>query len=265
MNIFKHEMRMHRTSIIIWSLSFTLLLLIFMGLYPTIEKNMTNFSIILNNFPSELSSAINIELLTFGNPLGFFSFIFVYVSLIAAIQAMKYGLSILSIEEREKTADFLLSKPVSRRKLLVSKVLAVVTALLITNVIFFLVSYFTVNQYSKGIFNKKTFVLITQSIFFMQLIFMSIGLFISMIPRKIKAVTPITMGVVFGFFIIQMFSSAFDDKSFEYFTPFKYFDAGEILVTQSYNPIYVLLSIAIVVLSLGFTYYRYINKDMAQI
>lgn len=107
--------------------------------------------------------------------------------------------------------------------------------------------------------------MIAQSVFFMQLIFMSIGLLISMIPKKIKAVTPITMGVVFGFFIIQMFSSAFDDKSFEYFTPFKYFDAGEILVTQTYNSTYVLLSIIIVVLSLGFVYYRYINKDMAQI
>lgn len=265
MNIFKHEMRMHRISIFIWSSSFTLLLLIFMSLYPTVEKNMTNFSIILENFPSELASAINIELLIFGNPLGFYSFTFVYVSLIAAIQAMKYGLSILSIEEREKTADFLLSKPVSRRKLLISKILAVVSSLLITNIIFFFVSYFTVSQYSEGIFDRRTFVLIAQSVFFMQLIFMSIGLLISMIPKKIKAVTPITMGVVFGFFIIQMFSSAFDDKSFEYFTPFKYFDAGEILVTQTYNSTYVLLSIIIVVLSLGFVYYRYINKDMAQI
>jgi ABC-2 type transport system permease protein len=258
-------MRMHRHSIIYWSVSFCLLMVLFMTLYPTIEKNVNNFAKLLDNFPPEFIAAFNIDILTFGNALGFYAFTFVYTSLIAAIQATKYGISILSIEEREKTADFLLTKPVSRKTILFQKLLASTTSLAITNTIFFLAAYFTVSNYAGDDMRIKPFILITLSLFLVQLIFMAIGLFISMIPQKIKAVNPITMGIVFAFFIIQLFSSAFDDKSVTYFTPFKYFDAEVIIQTNRYDPVYLALTFSLIIILGGIAITRYLKKDMAQI
>jgi ABC-2 type transport system permease protein len=265
MNIFKHEMRMHFSSIVIWSISFSAAMLLFMSLYPAIAKNVANFTNLLDNFPPEFLAAFSIELESFGSPLGFYAFTFVYSSLIAAIQAMKYGLSILSIEEREKTADFLLSKPISRQRILIGKVSAVIVSLIITNVVFFTTAYVTVSRHAGSGLDLRLFTLITLSVFLVQLVFMSIGLMISMIPRKIKAVTPITMGVVFGFFTIQLFASAFEDKSLEFLTPFKYFDAESILETGHYDPLYSLIAVIIILTSAIFTYVRYVRKDMAQI
>ncbi len=265
MNIFYHEMRMHRHSIIIWSISFCLIMILFMTLYPVIEKNVNNFAKLLKNFPPEFIAAFNIDIMTFGNALGFYAFTFAYTSLIAAIQATKYGISILSIEEREKTADFLLTKPVSRKSILFQKLLATTTSLVITNLIFFAAAYFTVSSYAGDDLLIRPFILITLSLFMVQMIFMAIGLFVSMIPRKIKAVNPITMGIVFAFFIIQLFSSAFDDKSMTYFTPFKYFDAEVIIQTNRYEPVYLALTLLLILILGGIAVTRYLKKDMAQI
>ena len=258
-------MKMHRNSIVIWSISISATILLFVGMFPAMGKNISNMILMIENFPKEFIQAFNIEIMLLGTVLGFYSFIFIYTTLLGGIQAMRYGLSVLSIEEREKTADFLISKPVSRNKIIISKILAVITSILITNIVFFIVAYLMVNKYSDSNLDNKLFLMITLSLFFIQMIFMSIGLLISMIPRKIKAVTPITMGVVFGFFIINLFSSAFDDKKLEYITPFKYFDPEYILKNESYNMRYALVAIVVITVSLGFTYYRYMKKDMAQI
>ena len=45
--------------------------------------------------------------------LGFFSFVFLFCQICLAIQAANYGFSLVSVEERELTADFLLAKPVA--------------------------------------------------------------------------------------------------------------------------------------------------------
>ena len=47
MNIFLHEMRMHRRSIAIWSVYFCLIMILFMTLYPTMERNAHLFSKLL--------------------------------------------------------------------------------------------------------------------------------------------------------------------------------------------------------------------------
>jgi len=265
MNIFLHEMKMHRNSIIIWSIAFSLTAIFFMSMFPAMSENVSIFKKMMENFPKGFSEAFGFDVMMFGTALGFYSFIFLYTTLLGAIQAMKYGLSVLSIEEREKTADFLISKPVSRNKIIVSKISAVITSIVITNIVFLIVSYIVVGKYIESNFDYKLFIMIASSLFFIQMIFMSIGLLISVIPRKIKAVTPITMGVVFGLFVVSLFSSAFGDKKMEYITPFKYFEASEIFKNQSYNMTYALIAILIVTASLGITYYRYMKKDMAQI
>lgn len=265
MNIFLHEMKMHRNSIIIWSIAFSLTVIFFMSMFPTMSENVSIFEKMMENFPPGFADAFGFDLMIFGTALGFYSFIFLYTTLLGGIQAMKYGLSILSIEEREKTADFLISKPVSRNKIIISKVVSVITSIVITDIVFITVSYIVIRKYVQANFDYKLFIMIASSLFFIQIIFMTIGLLISVIPRKIKAVTPITMGVVFGLFVISLFSSAFDDKKLEYITPFKYFEASEIFKNQSYNMTYVIISAVLIAASLGVTYYRYMKKDMAQI
>ncbi len=73
------------------------------------------------------------------------------------------------------------------------------------------------------------------------------------------------MGVVFGTFIINLFSSALGDDKFQYFTPFRYFDNTYILENGHYDPLFLGLTGFIILVSLGMAFYRYHKKDMSQI
>ena len=83
-------------------------------------------------FPPELRAAFGLDALDMATVLGFYGFVFLFVQLCLAIQAGNYGFGLVSIEESELTADFLLSKPVSRAQILTSKLLAALTSLLVT-------------------------------------------------------------------------------------------------------------------------------------
>ena len=69
----------------------------------------------MSSFPKELLIAFGMVDMDWSTILGFFGLVFVFVQICLAIQAANYGFSLVSIEETEWTADFLLSKPVSRK------------------------------------------------------------------------------------------------------------------------------------------------------
>ena len=75
--------------------------------------------------------------------LGFYSFAFLFTQICLAIQAANYGFSLVSIEERELTADFLLAKPVGRTQILTSKLLAALSGLTITNIVIWVLPIYT--------------------------------------------------------------------------------------------------------------------------
>ena len=85
--------------------------------------------------PKELLAAFGMDTIDLSTVLGYFSFILMFAQLCLAIQAGNYGFGLVSIEESELTADFLMTKPVSRVRILTSKLLAVLANLIITNLV----------------------------------------------------------------------------------------------------------------------------------
>ena len=82
--------------------------------------------------------------------LGYFGLIFLFCQICLAIQAANYGFSLVSIEERELTADFLLAKPVGRPKILTSKLLSAISGLTITNIVVWISSFISINIFRAG-------------------------------------------------------------------------------------------------------------------
>ena len=122
MNIFTYELKMYRNSIIIWSISIAGLLVLFMGIYPSMAADAALMDMILENYPEAMLKAFGMAgSLSLSSVLGYFTFTFAFVQLCLAMQSSYYGFHFLSVEERELTADFLMSKPVSRRRIIISK------------------------------------------------------------------------------------------------------------------------------------------------
>jgi ABC-2 type transport system permease protein len=151
MIIYKYELKMYGKSIMIWGASIFSLLIMFMAFYPTFGSDVALVDKMMENYPPELLKAFGMSGgLSLSTVLGFFVFTFAMIQLLLGVQAANYGFSFLSVEERELTADFLMTKPVSRRYIIISKFLAALTALTITNIITWIGSFAAVEMFRDG-------------------------------------------------------------------------------------------------------------------
>jgi ABC-2 type transport system permease protein len=262
MNMYLHELKAYRKSTIIWTVSVVALMVFFMSLFPGLTKDTDQFKKLLEAYPVGVRKALGISLGSITSLLGFYSYTFTYVVLCGSIQAMNLGTSILSKEVREKTADFLLTKPVTRKQIVSAKLLAVVTSLVITNVIYIATACITASAVSEKSVDFHTFILISVTAFFVELMFVALGFFISAWVSKIKSVLSISLGVVFGLFIITMFGSALGEKTVRYFSPFKYYDTAYIIKHSSYEASFIIIEIVFIIAAIVASFMIYSKKDI---
>jgi len=210
-------------------------------------------------------SAMGINVETFFSEVGFYSYIFTFVGLIAAIQAMHIGLNTISKENRMKTADFLMTKPKNRTAIYFSKLLACICSLVITQILFYIVSYISMVIVTDGDFAFTSFALISLSFTFIQMIFLTLGIFVATIITKMKSVISITMGISFGFFLFGMMSEITSSKVLKYFALLRYFDSNYIMANNAYETKFLAISIAIPIVLTIASYIIYVKKDVPSV
>lgn len=262
MNIFLHELRAYRKSTVVWTVSLVALVALFLSMYPSFSRDADEFKQMLEGFPVELRKAIGLSVDSIATLLGFFSYAFTYIKLAGAIQAMNLGTSILSKETREKTADFLLTKPVTRAQIVTSKLLAALVSLVLTNIVFVTGTLVIAAAVAGNDFSRKELSLVSGSLFIIQLMFLALGIIVSAAFPKIKSVISVSLGTVFGFFIIGMISSTTDDKALRYFTPFNYFDSAYVIKHSGYEDSFLMAAILFIIAAVMASYYLYVKKDV---
>jgi ABC-2 type transport system permease protein len=263
MNIFLYELKSLRKSAIIWICSLIALAALYLSIYPSMAKDAVDFKNLISNYPPAVRAMLGINLDYITSILGFYSMIFSFIALCGAIQAMNLGVSILSKETRERTADFLLVKPVSRSVIVSSKLLAAFTTLLITNIVFCAASSVIANSVKTADFSGKLFFMINLTLFFIQLMFLGLGVVISVFFKKLKSVLPISLGVVFGLYMIgALLATGKNDDIARFISPFKYFDIPYIIKNANYETTYLITGAAIVIITIVESYMIYIKKDI---
>lgn len=261
MNILKHELKLYRKSTIIWTLSLAAVIVLFSSIFPSFKDSADAMNKVLASFPEALKQALGLSTMDMSTAVGFLGFMFSYVILVGGVQAMNLGLSLLSNEQRDKTADFLFAKPVRRIQILHAKFAAGLINIVTTNVIFTIVTFIAVGMIEKD-FSNKILMLFVGSLFLVQLFFLTFGMFISVFMDKLKTVIPVSLGVVFGFFILNLLNESITGKPLSALTPFAYFSTSGIYENGSYDMKWLLLNcILVVVFSVG-AYIRYIKKDI---
>lgn len=262
MNMYIHELKSLRKSTIIWICAMIALAVIYFSIYPSLVNDAADFKKLLGAYPPSVRAMLGISIDNITSILGFYSMIFSFITLCGAIQAMNLGLSILSKESRERTADFLLVKPVSRVAIVNSKLLAALTMLLATNIIYYAAASMVANIVKTTDYSNKLFFMISLTMFFIQLIFLAIGVFVSVFFTKMKSVLPISLGVVFGLYIIGALIATGKNDGARFISPFKYFDIAYIIKNSSYEVSYLITGAVIVIAAIVASYIIYTKKDI---
>jgi ABC-2 type transport system permease protein len=261
--IFRHEFRTRLRSVLIWSLGTALLIAFFFAMFPVFADQAALMNEFLEKYPPELRAAFGMNDMDMASVLGFFSFLFMFAQICLAIQAANYGFGLISIEESELTADFLLSKPVSRTQVLTSKLLAALSSLVITELVISAASIIAVTLYhSKYPYDARILLLVLASSFIFQLFFLSVGLVISLLVKRLRSVTPWGLGLGFGMYVLSAFSGIFGDVALEYITPFKHLYAPSIVKNGAYDTPLVLMNVGVTVAALVASYWLYIRRDI---
>lgn len=105
--------------------------------------------------------------------------------------------------------------------------------------------------------------MVNLTMFFVQLIFLAIGMLVSVFFNKIKNVLPISLGFVFGFYMLGAILGTGDTKeNLRFLSPLHYYDIPYIIEHSSYESAYLILGAAIVIVCIAVTYIIYKNKDI---
>ncbi len=263
MNMFLHELRSIRKAFIIWNIALSGTVIIMLSMFGSISGSVDSFREILDSYPQEILKALNFSFDSLTSALGYYAYILGNIGLmLAAIQAMNLGVSLISKENRMKTSDFLLTKPVLRKSVIHAKLSAALVNILATNIILNIVSFLMIHLVKTNEISLKTFFMLNFAVLLVQLFFLTLGMLVATVSKKIKSVIAVSLGTVFGLFVLGTLGAILDIEKFRYLSPFKYINLMEVVLENQYEWTYIGISVALTLLFTIATYVIYQKKDI---
>ncbi|MDF2868435.1 MAG: hypothetical protein K0R05_10 [Anaerocolumna sp.] len=262
MNIFRHEMKSNRKSLLIWSISMALLVISGMGKYTAYTAGGDSNDI-FDKMPHTIKALFGFASFDVKTLGGFYAFLFTYIAMTLAIHAVLLGNSIVAKEERDKTTEFLMVKPVSRRTILTAKFLSAGINLLILNAVTLVSSLLIAASYDGG--NEITGIIIWLliSMLILQVVFLSFGTLLASIKKKTKATGSIASGIFIAAYFIAKITDLTDRLNFlNILSPFKYFSYPEIIEGKGLNIFIVILTLLLSIFLILGTYKFYTKRDL---
>ena len=261
MNIFFRELKANRKALIIWSICIFLYVLAGMSKYTAYSSGAN--SDVFSKMPATMRALLGIGSFDVTKLSGFFAFLFPYVAIITAIHAALIGSGIIAKEERDKTTEFLMVKPVSRTTVITSKLLAALFNILVVNIVTLISSIVFAEVYNKGKSINHEIIMFLLSMFIMQLIFMSIGAFLATYMKNAKSSGSMAAIIVIVSYVISKITDVTDKvNGLNILSPFKYFDYQDIVNGGNINFLIALLSLLIVLVFSASAYYFYLRRDL---
>jgi ABC-2 type transport system permease protein len=261
-NIISEELKYYRKSTLIWVFSIGIGVVIFMMLFPAFAKDVEASRKLLSSFPAALRSVLNLSLENFFTVLGFYSYLLTFIVISGAVYAMNLGAGIISKEVSLKTADFLLTKPVTRMQVVLSKIMAAFILLIFFNLAFIGVSLLAASLVTLAPFSYGTMFLLSLTMFWIQLFFLAMGALFAVLIPKIKSVISVSLPTVFTFYIISALGSVLGNEEIRYLTPFKFFETDYIISHGAYELRYMAVGAGFITLAFLACFIIFIKKDI---
>lgn len=263
MLIYRREWRQNWKGLLIWTLVLSGLNAIQLSVYPQMAEQQENLDALLQSIPEAMANVFHLGELDFSTIIGFYAIeCYLILTLFGSIYAANLAAQIVAKEESEKTIEFLLSKPVTRRRVLTEKGLLVLTNILLFNLVISLINLLVMTLLNETP-DAETFLLISVGPLLLHLTFAAVTFFLSVILSKGWTLTSLSAGLVLLFYFLSVMSDLTDKLEWlKYLSPFAYVDPADIILDHEIKPLYLLIMLAVILLSLGSAYAIYNKKDI---
>ncbi len=262
MNIFLKELKSHRKSLIIWSVCVFLMVASGMMKYQAYSTSGQNINELVGSMPKSMRAIMGFVSGDLSKASVYFAMLYLYLLLMATIHAAMLGAGIFAKEERDKTSEFLFVKPVSRVAIITAKLLAAFVNIVIFNLVTLVSSVVLVGQYNKGEPVNREIAVLMAGMLILQLLFMVIGSALAAVKKKPKTAASMATGILLLTYMLSIIIDLKDADGLKYFTPFKYFEAKNIMNGSGLDLTFVILSIILIAILTLVTYVFYKKRDL---
>jgi ABC-2 type transport system permease protein len=264
MNMFLKELRSYRKSLIIWCVAIVFMAISGMTKYEAYSSSGQSINDLVGGMPKSMRAVLGFSDVDLSTLAGYYSILFIYILLMALVHAVMLGAGIIAKEERDKTAEFLFVKPISRMKAITAKLMAALTNVVIFNLVSLVSLMAVMGKYNThGEAVNGDVVLTMVGMFILQLLFLSIGSAIAAVKKKPKSAASIGAGFLLVTYILSIAIDLNDKlEGLKYLTPFKYFEAKEVMFGDGLELTFILLSAAIIVVLCFVTFIFFKKRDL---
>lgn len=260
MTVFLHELRQNRVALIIWSCAISFMLGVCVIIYPEMSTQMGDISAMFADMGA-FSDAFGMDQLNFGEFMGYFGIECGNVlGLGGALFAAIVGASALAKEERGHTAEFLLTHPISRRRIISEKLLASLTQVCILNAITIAVCCVCILIVNVEA-DAATLALLFLAYLILQLEIVAVTFGFSAFLSGGEL--GVGLGLVFAAYFVNIIANLTEELEFlKFITPFGYTDGAYIIPEKAINIKYLAVGIALSILGIAAAYWKYTKKDI---
>ena len=260
MTIVKHELRQGRTAFLLWTGSIGFLLAVCIFLFPEMKGQMDSVSSLFSSMGA-FTAAFGMDRLNFGTLIGYYAIECGNVlGLGGAFYASLCAVSMLSKEEKDRTAEFLLTHPVSRTRMISEKLLSVLIRITALNGIVWLLSVGSIAAIGETV-PWKELNLLHLAYFLLQLELSAICFGISAFVRR--GSLGIGLGVAVIMYFLNLIANITEKASFlKYATPFGYCSGADLVANGSIDPAMAAIGILIGTAGVIAAYLKYTKKDI---
>lgn len=261
--LFKKELKDNFKSLLIWTGIISTIFLIIIALYPSIISSSTNLNEILAGFSPEMLEIFNMDIIDLSKYTGwYFSEGLVFVILGISIYSATLGANIVLKEQSDRTIEYLGVLPISRTRILLTKVFAGIFNILLVTFVVGLVNTVGASLIEEIRFSQVLLISVTTCL--TSLILFFISLLISMFFKKTAVTSPISIGLVLGFYLLDILTKLSDKLAWlKYLTPMTLADTRSLIGSNEFNILYVFITIIICIVLSIFSIILYNKKEFA--
>ncbi|MCM1175323.1 MAG: ABC transporter permease [Blautia sp.] len=260
MILYKHEMKINRKSLLIWTLSIGAICFGCILLYTSLEDSIQEIAASFSDLGS-MSAALGMDKMSLATLKGYYATeIAMMHSLGGAMFAAVLGTGLLAKEESGHTAEFLCVLPIGRSRIVFEKYLALASNIVVLNLactgLYFL-AFLAMGEEAAG----KGMALYHLAAVLMQLEIGTICFFLSACAKK--GILGAGLGLTLLLFAADMMCRVVPAiEGLRYITPFYYANAADIFTEEKINGVMAAAGAGVIVFFYAAADRVYCRKDL---
>ena len=261
--VFKKELKRNKKNTGIWTAIVVAFTAMILSIFPSFSEMGEEMAKLMSSLPEEYAKALGMDEETWSSIIGYYGTYYgIYITLLMGIFTASTGATIIGKEERDGTAEFLLTRPISRGSIATTKLMVLGALFMIIYGIQTLSAVIGLLIFSEEV-NWSVFTAMHVHGFFLVGLFTASGVLMSsFLSPKFNYMGPV-VGLIFGSYFLNAISMASEKVSWlGYFSPYHYLNLSAKNGVLELNLITCFCASVVSAILLWIAYKRYLTRDI---